>query len=78
LHRQAIPFLHEPKANIGLAAARAPMTNGGRDERRQAFKNDGQRPEVNLATGERDLRAALAPWLDRLTEAFRQEGQDTP
>jgi hypothetical protein len=56
LHRQAIPFLHEPKANIGLAAPRAPMTNVGRDER-----HEGQRPEVNLATDETDLPTALAP-----------------
>jgi hypothetical protein len=55
-HAEAIPFLHEPKANIGLAASRGPMTNVGRDERHK-----GQRPEVNLATDGRDLRAALTP-----------------
>jgi hypothetical protein len=32
--REAIPFLHDPKAKNGLAATRAPMTNGVRDKRR--------------------------------------------
>jgi hypothetical protein len=49
--------LHDAKANIGLAAPQLPMTNVVRDERRFRLKA----PEVNLATDERDLRAALAP-----------------
>ena len=55
--RQAIPFLHDPKANNGLAATRKPMTNGVRNKRRCSNGIRGQARDA----GRLDLRAARAP-----------------